>query len=184
MAVLTRFSAFTKAQAAVLNAALDEIERVTGAVFGNLTNDGRPLVAVRRTTTFSLANATDSVVTWQVADTDPDGMWDPGDPTRLTIITPGLWFFISQERFPAHGTGLRAGKHMLNGTSVSTNSIAAGSGAGISAGEGNSLQISGKPREFVAGDALFLNIFQSSGASMTIPIDYGASWFAGVYLGV
>lgn len=184
MATLTRVVAFTKVQAAVLNAWADEVERLTGAVFGDLVNTGRPLVAVRRTGTLALTNSTDTVVTWQTFDTDNDGMYDPANPTFVTVRTAGLWLWVSQERFPANGTGLRAGKHMKNGTSVATNSIAAGSQAGVSAGEGNTLQIVGKPQAFIAGDQIYLNAFQSSGGSLSMATDYGGVWLAGVYLGI
>lgn len=186
MAVMPRQTAFTPVSSDdLLNVFAAEIERVVGAVFGDLTNTARPLVAVRRTSTQSLTTSTDTVVVWQSFDIDNDGMWDAGTPDRLTVRTAGLWLFVSQERFVAiNTTGLRAGKIMKNGTAVSTNSFASGSQAGIAVSEGNTLQITGKPQPFVVGDTIYLNAFQSSGGSLNLGTDFGSTWLAGVYLGV
>jgi hypothetical protein len=184
VATLTRVTAFTPLTAANLNADKDEIERLATGLFGNTTNTSRPRFLVKRTSTLSISNTTDTVVTWQSAVSDPRGMFDAGTPTVITVQSGdgGDWLLIGQERWPASASGSRAGKILLNGSNPNTNALSSGKLPGQSDGEGTTVGLIALAR-LVAGDVLGLNAWQSAGSSQTLEITNGGTFFGGVWLG-
>lgn len=178
MPILTRVADFTKLQAGTVNPWADEIERVVRAVFGGSnTLTAAPLVKARRTTNQSIASATFTTITYQVADIDTDGMWDPGTPNRLTFLTPGVWLLVGCPRFSA-----TAGQKRIyltkNGTDIATNTI------GITdAAAGSSIIQVVVPARFVAGDQIYLVAYQDSGAGQNLQTDVGGTYLTGFWLG-
>lgn len=62
----------------------------------------------RRNVSQSMANGGPYVaISFTHTDYDNDGMWDPGDPTRLTVQTAGIYLVIAQVHWAAHATGYR-----------------------------------------------------------------------------
>lgn len=131
------------------------------------------------------ANA-DLTVNWQSASFDTRGdMFDPAFPNYITIQIPGTYTLTLQERFGVTGgsaTGQRAGKIMLNGTSVFANSIASDKRAGnTDAGtEGTTLLMTSVARLYT-GDQIYCNYWSSHTGGGTITVlgtDYGGTYLS------
>lgn len=177
MPALARSTAFTPLPAARLNDYATEIERLAVGLFGNLVSLTAPLVSVARTSTFSVATNVDTVVPWQTADEDPNSWWDPGVPTRLTCRTPGLYIAMAQVRWPSTtATGVRNSLMLKNGTAPLANSFANQSQPGSTTGDGPTLSYGRKVRLLV-GEWLALNVYQTSGAAMSLQVNYGSTSF-------
>lgn len=169
MAQLTRSDAFTVLPAARLNAYADEIERIATAIFGNLTNTAAPLFRVRRTSDKIIPNNDFTILDWQTADDDPDGMWDPGTPEFIGIRTPGVWTFQGAFRISAQ-TGFRINEITLNSTNsgVTSTAVMANTQIGRDSGYGNVVPISWTAR-LDEGDIIRNYAFQTSGVTLTLP---------------
>lgn len=180
MSVLTRFLAFTKAQAAVLNSYADEIERISAAVFGNHTNLAAPRIQVRRTSSQATVSGNNTPIQWQTTDgQDPDGMWDPAANSLLTFVTPGLWFFLVQVRYAAGGltTNVRGPSVLLNGSTIATVP-----GSTENGGSGPTVQVSAGGL-FTAGQQLSVTSFQNTGSNLNLLTDRGGTYLTGFWLG-
>lgn len=185
MVSMPRQAAFTAVSSSLLlNVYAAEIERVVAGTFGNLTNLGRPRVLVSRTTTFSVPNVTDTTVPWQFVVTDPRTMWNAGVPDVLTVKDAGDWLFFGQERWPADPTGIRAGKVMKNGTNPNSAGVTQSSSSAnsINSGEGTTLSFLAFCR-LAVNDLMRLNGFQASGGTASLQVDFGSTFFGGVWLG-
>lgn len=183
MAVMPRQDAFAPVSADdLLNVYAAEIERTATATFGSLTNTLAPAVSVKRTSAQTIATNSNVLVVWQTTTNDPDGMWDPGEPSRLTIITPGAWLFASQVHWSgAAPTGGVRGTKILNGTDSATDRLSTSPSAG-GGGEGPTIQLLAADR-FDAGGAVYLEVFQSSGGNTTIDHLLGGTYLFGFWLG-
>lgn len=178
MALLTRFTAFTVASAAQLNAVCDEAERVARGVFGGSnTNTAAPITKVKRTSTQNVVTSTLTTITWQAEDVDTDNMWDPATPDRLTFISPGTWLLVCCPRFSATG-GQKRIYITKNGTNIATNTIAiTDSAAGASI-----IQVT-SPARFIAGDQIYGIAYQDSGSTQTLGTDVGGTYLTAIWLG-
>lgn len=180
MAILTRFLAYTKAQAAVLNSYADEIERIARGVYGNNTNLSAPRIRVRRTSNQATVSGNNTAVSWQTTDgQDPDGMWDPAADTLLTFKTAGLWLFLVQVRYAAGGTtsNVRGPSVLLN-----TNVIATVPGTTENGGNGPTMQVSAGGL-FTVGQQLSVTSFQNTGSNLNLLTDRGGTYLTGFWLG-
>lgn len=179
---LTRPSAFTVLPASVLDEYADEIERAVEATFGNLTNTLAPAVSVKRTSAQTITTGTNTHVIWQTATSDPDGMWDPGAPTVLSIITPGAWLFASQVHWSgAAPTGGVRGTKILSGPSSATDRLSTSPSA-TGGGEGPTIQLLAAER-FSAAGTIYLEVFHSAGSNTTIDHTLGGTYMFGFWLG-
>lgn len=178
MPLLTRPSAFTVLAAATVDEYADEIERVTRGVFGNSnTLTQKPITKVRRTSAQSITSVTFTVVTWQAADIDTGGMWDPGTPNRITFITPGVWLLVGCPRFNS-----TAGQKRIYVTKNSTNHLTSTIGL-TDAGAGAAVIQVSVPARFVAGDQVYLVAYQDSGAAQNLDTDVGGTYVNAFWLG-
>ena len=151
---------------------------VTGAGVW-LISDGKDLLAVGstasagrslaphayRTSTLSVANSTDTTVTWQDATGNGLGWWSAGtNPTRVTARAAGRYSASCFSRWAANGTGYRTAEIRLNGTTL------IGRGAHISAAAGAPTQFSvvSPPLDLAIGDYLEVIVFQNSGAALDL----------------
>lgn len=73
--------------------------------------------AVQLTTDQSVANASDSVVSWSSAVYDNNTMFAAGTPNRLTIKTAGIYVVTATITWPSNSTGERISWFQLNGSS-------------------------------------------------------------------
>lgn len=153
----------------------------SAAVFNTLAQEVDDLGAgckVVRTTATTVP-AADSVITWQSAEYDlATPMWSSAIPQMVTCRSSGVYQVTLQIRFgPGDGDGeARAGKIMLNGTSVFTNSQASDKRVSSSTGEGITLSMTAVIR-LGLNDKLYANVWQNSGVTITgHQADYGGSF--------
>lgn len=67
-----------------------------------------PGVIVRRTTPLSVADATDTLIPWEASDADPLDMWQPTNPTFVTIRRGGRYMAWCNINWQSDGTGQRS----------------------------------------------------------------------------
>lgn len=145
---------------------------------------------VRRSTSLpGIPANTDSIVSWQVEDLDngPSGMWDPASPTFMTVRVAGTWSVTLQERWnfattgSPYNTGQRAGKILVNGTSVFSAARASDKKAWSVDGEGVTLSMTHPALQLYPGDRIYANYWHSaSGAITGLNVDYGGTYMAAV----
>lgn len=88
-----------------------------------------PLCVLRRNTDLALVAATTTAVPWQTVDVDNDGMFDAGNPTRITAMTPGWYQLTGAAVFEPHATGFRQAEYRRNGLDVFSGIVALSAGA-------------------------------------------------------
>jgi hypothetical protein len=120
--------------------------------------------AVSRTTSFTVANAADTVVSWSSANYDNNSMFSAGTPNRITVNTAGIYLVTATFAWPSNSTGERIGWIQLNGT----NATRWGNRRGGAWSSG--------PTEFsitaqincVTGDYIQAGVYQSSGGNLDL----------------
>ena len=120
--------------------------------------------AVSRTTSFTVANAADTVVSWSSANYDNNSMFSAGTPNRITVNIAGIYIVTATFAWPSNSTGERIGWIQLNGS----NSVRWGNRRGGAWSSG--------PTEFsitaqincVAGDYIQAGVYQSSGGNLDL----------------
>lgn len=178
MAALTRLTAFTVASAATLNTWADEVERVAAGTFGNTTRTYRPLCTVRRTSTQSIANNTDTLTIWQTAD-DPLGLWDAGTPTRISAVD-GLLLVVSQVRYAGSATGSTRINKVTTTNDAFASVISEVNGAARALG--TSIHTA-RVRRFTSSEAIYQWVAQDSGGNLNLGTDVGGNTLSVVWLG-
>lgn len=169
----------TVPSAAVLNTLAAEIDRLSVAC-----------KVVRTAALAGIPANTDLAVNWQAIEFDTLGtMWDPAFPNFVTIQLDGTYQMTLQQRWGITGgssVGQRAGKIMLNGTSVFANSLASDKRAAsiVTGTEGVTLSMTAVAR-LVAGDKIYCNYWSSQATvPATTPTitglnpDYGGTWLS------
>lgn len=132
-------------------------------VRGNLTFLGRPPAArVYRSTAQSIADNTDTFISFTAERYDTDNMWDPGIPERLTINTPGVYAIAGTAGFASNATGRRLAGIVLNAaTGIGINTAPAVTGAT------HSLTVT-TIYKLAIGDYIRMDVLQNSGAPLNV----------------
>lgn len=171
---MPRVTSGTAPSATVFNTLADEIDSLGAGC------------QVRRTTAYTgMQNATDLIVPWQAVTYDTiGGMWSPATPNYVRVTVAGVYSVTLQERFAAVTTGSpytagqRAGKIMLNGSSVFANSQASDKRGADVVAEGVTLSMTAVLRLNV-DDLIYANFWQSSGGTITaLQVDYGGTFLS------
>lgn len=169
-------------RAARTNAGLsDTMARVVFGLFGDSSNTARPVVLVKRSTSRSVATGTDTLETFDQVLVDTDHLFSAALPDRIVVQTPGVYIAVAANNFTANGTGYRVLDILALGTHPVNNVIGGNTDAGISGGP-NLMQAVSAPFPFDAGSELFLNMYQTSGGSLSTLTTYGGTWLAVIYL--
>lgn len=133
---------------------------------GSTAAAGRSLAPhAHRTSTLSVANSTDTTVTWQDATGNGLGWWSAGtNPTRVTVRAAGRYVASCFSRWAGNGTGYRTAEIRLNGSTI------IGRGAQISAAAGAPTQFSvvSPPLDLAIGDYVELIVWQNSGGALDL----------------
>lgn len=149
---------------------------------GSVAASGRSIAPrVFRTALLSVANTTDTAVTWQAADGNGLTSWSSGtNPTRLTAQVPGRYMAVASMRWASNGTGFRTGEIRLNGTTI----IGRHAQAFVAAGSPTQYTLCSMPVSLAIGDYIELIAWQNSGAALDLAYqnDYSIS-MALEYLG-
>lgn len=155
------FTAGQKLRASELNDALDT-----------------PIVKVVRETDYAVSDGnTSDFIPWEAATVDSDGMFNPADPTRVVIQTPGVWLCVLALRF-ASTDGNKAAYITLNGTSLGSDSV-----VGATSGSGTSIIQATGILQLATDDVLRCLGFQESGSSMDLETDFGGTYLSMAWLG-
>lgn len=125
------------------------------------------LVKLRRATTQSINNATDTFVTWPVEDIDNDGCYTATSDT-VTIQTSGVYLVSASVYFAANNTGQRVLNIYKNPSSVSDfASVVAASWAQAVQTLGTMLSASAIV-DVTALQTLKVGVYQSSGGALNV----------------
>lgn len=139
----------------------------------------------------NVSATTDRVVSWESLDMDTyGGMWSNVNPTFVQIPVDGTYTCTHQSRWgylsggSPYNTGQRAGKIMVNGTSVFSNSVASDKKAGSTDGEGVTLSMTATIRLHV-GDKVYANYWHSAAGNLSQVHEnsYGGSYLSVVRQG-
>lgn len=127
-----------------------------------------PRVSVYMTTA-SLTHNTWTGVTWTATHYDTDSMWDSGDPTRLTVNTPGRYLVTARAYFAANATGTRGINLTPNGAGVrDTDNVALSDSFWAAANSTNQLVTATFEWAAVEDDYLEMHAIQSSGGALNL----------------
>jgi len=163
------------------------------ALAANLTNlynynqasfiSQRPCVIAKQTTGQTISNTTDTLVNFQTAVVNTDNMWTASAPNHITIQHAGIYFVFSQTRYPAVPSnalnqGLTASL-LANGTSFA-NAVATMGMIPPATGSGTGPCFT--VINLAAGATLYLNLWQSTGGSLTLGTDGGGSYLGAIFL--
>jgi hypothetical protein len=133
-----------------------------------------PAVAARITSNKSISNNSDTVVTFDAAAVNNDAMWASAT-NHLTIKTAGVYVVWGQCHFAAAAGGVRSCHIMLNGTSPTTNPVAAAARNAYNFGDGSFFCAVTPPLSLAVNAQLFFSVFQNSGGALNLDItDSGA----------
>lgn len=136
-----------------------------------------PVSSAYINTTQAIPTGADTVVTLNVPTVNEDFLWVPSVGHQV-INTAGIYVVWAQINFDYNATGIRAAHILLNGTSVGSNSVAAGSGnpANVVGNIGTAFVAMSPPMSLSAGAAVYLSVFQNSGGNLNlIPNESGTS---------
>lgn len=118
---------------------------------------GRPHADVAATATQSMANATETLLTYASALTNVGGMWNASEPSRLTCNRGGVYMVTIASSFGGSGTGSRIVLLKKNGVTF----ISFSPNLTVPSSELYSI-----PVRLAPGDYLTVSQYQSSGSAM------------------
>src|SRR5947209_16092439 len=137
-----------------------------------------PTSTAKITSNKSIANNTDTLVTFDSAGVNNDTMWAAA-ATHFTIKTAGVYFAWAQCNFAPTAGGIRAAYILLNGTSVATNAVAGAFRNPLNFGDGNFFLVFAPPMSLAVNATLYFSVYQNSGAALNL-----TSGDSGSYMGV
>jgi hypothetical protein len=119
----------------------------------------------------AIAHNTFTVISWDSARLDNEGMWSSATPSVATIRTSGLYTIGLQAILSGTvGTGHMWGFITVNGTDVKNNTeVFLGTSGDGRAAAGS------QPQRLVAGDVIRSQVHQTSGGSLSLQSDHGGT---------
>lgn len=128
-----------------------------------------PICRLRRVAGQTITNNTNTTISWDTIDSNPDNMFTLVSPTQITIQTAGTYALDVEFGFTASTTGGRVLWGTKNGTSTTANSVCTDEQNGIMGptGRGNTMHIATVLPSCVVGDTFFVIAYQNSGGSLT-----------------
>jgi hypothetical protein len=141
----------------------------------------RPCVIAKQTTGQTLTTPNiDYLVNFQTAPVNTDNMWVSSVANQITIQHAGIYWLFGQVRWPpVAGTGVSS-SILLNGTSPS-NAASTQLIPCVNTGAGPATQ-NGLIANLAAGSVLYLDVWQNTGGSLTLPTDFGGSYLGAIFL--
>lgn len=120
---------------------------------------------VQRTTDQTIANNTLTAVSFDASGEafDPQGMWDSGSPTRLTIQKAGLYMMTSNVDWDPNATGVRLIAIRLNGSTILVSNAVVGNATTFA-----NRQTASTLYSLAASDYIELVVQQISGGDLDI----------------
>ena len=112
----------------------------------------------------TIANNTNTVLTWVTEITDNDNMHAAGAPTRMTVQTGGTWLIVANVSWSSNATGYRQIMLRYNNVAYIAENVAAGvSGA-------NTTHTLVSIQSLSAGDFIEIYVAQGSGGNLNVNI--------------
>jgi hypothetical protein len=152
---------------------------LTGAVAPRLYV---PTATAKINTTHSCSNATDTLITLDIAGVNNDNMYVVGQQA-FTVQTAGVYVAWAQASYTANATGVRTGHILLNGTSVSTNAVARGSEGAPSGTDLATFSLKTPPMSLSVGALLYFSCWQSSGGALNLDPSLSGAFMAVMRIG-
>lgn len=134
-------------------------------VLSVIAREGRTIAPrASRSTTQSIANTTDTAITFDAVNSDAWACWSAGQATRLTAPIPGRYSATGLISWAGNATGFRSIWIEKNGTST------LGRQSTVSVGAGNPtwMEATAQPFDMVPGDYLRLIVWQNSGGALNV----------------
>lgn len=113
----------------------------------------------------SIPNNAATAITFTTEAFDTDGMWDPGQPTRLTCVEDGFYYITVNCFWGANAVGYRSIRVRQNGGA--TILVGDSTMAVTTAGIGTDQNAAKSAWEATVGDFIELVVQQTSGAALT-----------------
>jgi hypothetical protein len=127
-----------------------------------------PIVRVRRATTQSITNATDTFITWTIEDIDTDGCFTASSDT-VTIQTDGVYLVTAGMTFAANATGYRRMDVFKNPSNASDYGNAIFSVQyPVSSGTDDSFLMGSSIQSFTSGQTIKAAVAQTSGGALNV----------------
>lgn len=177
MPIQPAFSTGVVPNAAALNLISQGIDQLAQITIGKNAASGaaaRPTLKAVRLNNLTIHTGVMTMISWEAAETNTDGMWNNPAGDTITIATPG-WYRIAGGISYDPGTGgLRVARLFVNGTADPANGTA-DSDIVLASGVNNSARCAVTAYEHLdAGATLHLGAFQNTGADVVI--DPQAKW--------
>jgi len=128
------------------------------------TDWGKPSVGVTRAAAQSVNNNTDTVISWDTVNSDPNGMFNAGTPTRLTSVAAGVYVISCEIEWDANATGSRLFGVFKNGVAFTPKQNQNATGGGLT----TRMNICTVEYGLAVGDYFEILMRQDSGAARTI----------------
>lgn len=134
---------------------------------GAVTAAGQADISARvtRSTAQSIANATETAISFDTVRWDTDGMWDAANATRLTCQTAGKYLIVGNVRFAGAAGGYRQAGIKINGTATYL-AIDKSSSLDSATVDLNPVAV----YDLAAGDFIELYVFQNSGGNLNVEV--------------
>ena len=126
----------------------------------------RPIVKIRRTAAQTIPNNTATAVTYTATVFDTNGMFDLGNPTRLTIPITGLYLMGLYYEWPVSANTAREVFFRLNGSMELDRQSLISANAAVPNHQQNHVY----PWFFSAGDYVETLAFQTSGGDLALGV--------------
>lgn len=135
----------------------------------SLAPSGKPIAKVSVTANQPVASGapgTSQILNWDSAPADGDGMFDPSNPSFLTIRTAGWYRILLRLRWASGSASERVADVLVNGTADPLNMTA--TCTTTMGGSGVVDQQCFAYEHLAAGAALYASVFQNSGGSLNL----------------
>lgn len=130
---------------------------------GHLAAEGGEIAPrANRSTDQSIANATDTAISFDAVNNDAWGCWSAGNAARLTAPVSGRYMAVGQVAFAANGTGFRRIWIEKNATST----VGRSELPTALAGSAMWLNVTAHSFDMVQGDYIRLMVYQNSGGAL------------------
>jgi hypothetical protein len=141
-----------------------------------------PTATAKITSNKSIANNSDTIVTFDSAGVNNDTMWAAA-VNHFTVKTAGVFLAWAQCHFAPTAGGIRAAYILLNGTSVTTNAVASAFRNPLNFGDGNFFCCVTPPLSLAVNATLYFSVYQNSGGALNLDIGDSGSFMGVVRIG-
>jgi hypothetical protein len=149
-------------------------------------NTQRPNVMAVQTVARSIANSTETTMTYDSAGPNVGNMWIASQPTQLTIQIAGSYFIFGQVRYGTLGGAtlgtVARGNILINGTNPAANAVSNTDVPFMTVGNGTT-SAAWYVANLAAGATVYMSTLQNSGAAMFTALVYCGSFLSAFYIG-